>query len=113
MTLHTEFTENDPPEYTDVLFTGVVAHHFENTFSGNIILGIDEYSPLDFHEAFKSELEYQGRYGLPISVESASLFISEIENRSLKNFIVSSSYGMSGWIICANMEILERPNKRF
>src|SRR4051812_20594905 len=42
VTLHTEYLVGDVREFTDVVFSGVIAHRFENQLSGNILLDIEE-----------------------------------------------------------------------
>lgn len=43
--LHTEYRHGDPEEYTDVVFDGVVAHHFEDVLDGNILFDVGEVDP--------------------------------------------------------------------
>jgi hypothetical protein len=43
--LHTEFRDGDAGEFTDVIFSSVIAHHFECVLSSNILFGIDEVDP--------------------------------------------------------------------
>jgi hypothetical protein len=40
--LHTEYRDGGAEEYTDVVFDGVVAHHFEDVLEGNILFGVEE-----------------------------------------------------------------------
>jgi hypothetical protein len=45
LTLHTEFTDRTPFEYTDVVFRDIVAHHVEHALSGNILFDVVEVAP--------------------------------------------------------------------
>ena len=40
--LYTEFLDRPPVEYTDIVFTGVVAHHFESELSNSILFDVEE-----------------------------------------------------------------------
>lgn len=43
--LHTHFRDGSANEYTDVIFSGVVAHHFECVPPGNILFDVTETLP--------------------------------------------------------------------
>lgn len=111
--LHTEFHERDPSEYTDIIFENAIAHYFEHVWEGNILLGIEEFNPIDFYNDYESRLKEDHKYGLPISVDSADIFSSEIKDKKLKIYVIDSSYGMSGWVICSKMGFKAVDNKRF
>lgn len=40
--LHTAYLDNEPHEWTDLVFREVVAHHFEHVQSDNIIFDVEE-----------------------------------------------------------------------
>lgn len=106
--LHTEFIEKEPFEYTDVIFSGVITHQFNNVWEGNILLDIEKQNPTEFYNYFESDLKQKREYGLRIPTESADLFSSGVESNKLKIFEIFSSYGLSGWVICKDMNFKER-----
>ena len=109
--LHTEFREGTPPEYVDVVFSGVVAHHFNHVLDGNILLDITEWQPRAFYEEnSRYLLEFQ-KYGLPIDCGNSETFVEHFIQANLRVFIIYASYGMSGWVIAENLEYVERGTK--
>ena len=109
--LHTEYYEGEDPEYTDVVFVNAIAHFFEHIWKGNILYGIEEFNPIDFYNDYESRLRFEHKYGFPISIESADIFSSEMHDKNLKTYIIDSSYGMSGWVICLKIKLRAKANK--
>jgi hypothetical protein len=109
--LRTEFLEKDLPEYTDVIFKNAIAHHFEHIWQGNILLDIEELDPQDFYSDYELELKNARKYGLPISVETADAFKVDVEEGGLKIYGIDPSYGFSGWVICSDIEYLDKEKK--
>jgi hypothetical protein len=104
--LHTRFPTDSPTEYTDVIFTGVVAHHFEHVLSGNILFDVTEI-PLRDLVTGSAVLFAAGKpYGWPDGIEyrDAEDLIGILEGRGAHGFEISSSYGMSGWVIAGSTE---------
>lgn len=104
--LHTEFREGRPPEYVDVVFSGVTAHHFNHVLDGNILFDITESPPQAFYEENKKYLREFRRYGLPINCDNSKIFEEQILKENLRIFEINPSYGLFGWVIAANLEYL-------
>lgn len=102
--LHTRFDEvPGVVEHTDVVFEGVHAYRFEHDTLGNILFDIEEY-PL---EAWLSEEEAfleQGRqYGWPGTWnDSSEAALTYLRSVGGKAFMLSSSCGLSGWVVSAS-----------
>jgi hypothetical protein len=109
--LHTEFLVGESPEFTDIEFNGVKGHHFENVLEGNILFGIEESTSEEFYKENTATLEAYGRFGLPLSVKTKQEFVEDISKNNLKIFVISSSYGLTGWVISEGMELLEKSGK--
>lgn len=45
--LHTRFPNDPATEFTDVIFTGVIAHHFEHVLAHNFLFDITEVAVRD------------------------------------------------------------------
>jgi hypothetical protein len=110
---HTHFRDGSANEYTDVIFTGVVAHHFEHVLSGNILFDVTEI-PLRHLVTGSAALFAAGKaYGWPDGIEyrDAEELIGILEGRGAHGFEISSSYGMGGWVIARAMERRKRENR--
>jgi hypothetical protein len=111
LVLHTVFRGREPHEFTDVVFDGVVAHHFENVLPGNILFGVDDFEVAALVRDNAALLADSWRYGWPpvdyrgdVDVLSAKLAAE-----SVRGFLISSSYGLCGWVLAARCEPVQRP----
>jgi hypothetical protein len=100
--LRTEYREeNKPTEFTNVVFCGVQGYHFENDAFGNVIFGVESVPEEWFIKEYGTELsELQRMSGSPgpwaKDLASAPDYMRE---QGIKAFILSSSLGLSGWIL--------------
>jgi hypothetical protein len=106
--LRTEYRlENKPTEFMNVVFGGVQGYHFENDAFGNIIFEVEEV-PVDwFLTEYGAEIsELQRMAGSPgpwvKNLTSAPEYLHEHE---IKPYVLSSSLGLSGWILAKEMSI--------
>jgi hypothetical protein len=108
ITLHTECRVKDKPtEFTNVMFTGVQAYRFENDAFGNIILGLETVAVEAFLEKYGADISESYRMaGSPgawaDNLGTASRYLQEERTQA---FILSSSYGLSGWVLAREMSI--------
>jgi hypothetical protein len=108
ITLHTEYRVKDKPaEFTNVMFTGVQGYHFENDAFGNIIFELEAVTVEAFLEEYGAEISESCRMaGSPgpwaANLETAS---SYLQKERAQAFILSSSYGLSGWVLARDMSI--------
>jgi hypothetical protein len=112
--LHTVFRDREPNEFTDVEFSGVVAHHFEYVLPGNILFEVEEIelSALVLDNA--SLFEHSWRYGWP-SVEyrgDLDVLVQALRGATIRAYSVDSSYGLSGWVLAANCKRVARNGKK-
>ena len=105
--LRTEFQDGGGPfEFTEIIFTGVAAYDFwHDSVSGNIIFDIDEVSPSDIYADHGQQFRDGLRYGWPgdwaATAESAAAYFLQ---HLIRGFELSSSSGMSGWILACNIQ---------
>jgi hypothetical protein len=107
--LRTEYrVKNEPTEFTNVIFKDVQGYHFENDAFRNIIFSFASL-PLE---------EFLAKYGPAISESyrvagspgpwAASLGTASghLRERGIQVFILSSSYGLDGWVLAREMSIV-------
>jgi hypothetical protein len=110
ITLRTEHrVANRPMEFANVIFEGVHAYHFQNDAFGNIIFSLETVSVEYLLTEFGSEISESYRIaGSPgpwaADLGSAPDYLGE---RGIKGFTLSSSYGLSGWVLAKEMFILD------
>jgi hypothetical protein len=109
-TLRIETSSGDPSaEYTDVLFHDVMAYVLENDSLelGTILDGIEKRPGTDAlkwsPEAFESgrAFAWPGWWN-----ESADKAKEHIESSGMHAFEISSSIGLSGWVLASKMDLL-------
>ena len=106
--LHTEYRlKNEPTKFTDAIFKGVQGYRFENDAFGNIIFGLETVPVEKFLTEYGAEISGSYRVaGTPgpcaANLETASGYLREQE---IQSFILSSSYGLSGWVLAREMSI--------
>lgn len=110
ITLRTEYrVENKPTEFTNVFFEGVQGYHFENDAFGNIIFDVTDVPTEQFLKEYGAEIsELYRMAGSPgpwvADIVSAPEYLLE---HGIKAFILSSSLGLSGWILAKEMSIFQ------
>jgi hypothetical protein len=107
ITLHTSFMDCDLHELTDVLFSGVVAYHFENDSFGTILFDIFE-APIEEIYADNQELFARSKdYGWPvIHYNTEQDLMNNLNERHVKGYRIGSSIGLSGFILAEEMHLV-------
>ncbi|WP_340027036.1 hypothetical protein MHB71_17065 [Paenibacillus sp. FSL H7-0940] len=93
------------PKNMDVLFSGVMAHAFDTPLHGSIILDLDEWDIEHFIPYNRELLEPGKGYGWPVSYDSYDELQIRLIEEKYKYMVISSSYGLSGWVLAKNVEI--------
>jgi hypothetical protein len=99
--------KNEPTEFVNVIFKGVQGYRFENDAFGNIILDVETVTIDQFLKEHGTEISESYRMaGAPgpwaASLETASGHLLE---QRIQGFILSSSYGLSGWVLAREIFI--------
>jgi hypothetical protein len=108
--LLTEYRDRGTPfERTVVLFTDVEAYHFEHDCFGNIVLDIEEIPAETILTQHQSQFEEGRRLaGWPRfwekSFDDARSYLRE---HGIRGFELSSSCGMSVWVLAQDMQMLD------
>lgn len=104
--LHTRFEEREPVERTDLVFEGVLAYHFEDDNFGNILLGVEEISIVQLVASDRQLFLDGSKYAWPGPWnESPEACVRYLESPEAKAFEISSSYGLSGWVVAASYRL--------
>jgi hypothetical protein len=106
--LHTEYREDaKPTEFTNVVFEGVRAYHLQNDAFGNIIFDVSEIPMEQFLNRYGGELfELERMTGsLGKWVEALDTAPGYLREQEIKGFELSSSLGLSGWILAKGTSI--------
>jgi hypothetical protein len=111
--LHTRFEEREPFEYTDLIFEGVFAYHFQNDNFGNILFGVEEVGVSQLVFANSSLFEDGSKYAWPGPWnESIEACTGYLRTKGAKAFEISSSYGLDGWVIAESHRLEAVPGER-
>jgi hypothetical protein len=108
--LHTVFRDREPVEYTDVTFSGVVAHNFRHALRGNILFDVTEGEVQSLIHAEAELLKESWRYGWPEVEYKGDLdrLIEALRNKSIRAYSIDSSYGLSGWVLAVDCHRIPR-----
>jgi len=99
--LYTE-SENDPKNYIDIVFTGVLSHNFINVLEKNIIERIVETNIIELYNKDESFHQFNS-YLFSKTNNDAKLLNEYYNNNSYKCFEINSSYGLNGWIVAKDI----------
>ncbi|MCP1182990.1 hypothetical protein [Paenibacillus sp. 1781tsa1] len=98
-------SSHDVPKNMDVLFSGVMAHSFDTPLHGSIIFDLDERDLKHFIPYNRELLESGKGQGWPVSYESYDELQIRLIKEKYKYMVISSSYGLSGWVLAKSVEI--------
>ncbi len=112
ITLYTEFLESPPIEYTDIVFTGVVAHHFERELPNSILFDVEETDLERIYEDHQELFERLKNYGWPCAYTTLDDLVAILKTKNIKAFAISASYGLDGWVWAEMMTKVQRDNRR-
>jgi hypothetical protein len=101
--LHTAYYDAEPHEYTDVIFSGVIAYHLVYDNLHTIIFDIEEVD-IEKIYADNEDLFIHGKnHGWPISHKSKEELLLKMKDENIKGFVINSSYGVDGWVWAQNV----------
>ncbi len=116
--LYTFYPDTEPPEYTDVVFEGVVAQHFEQVGHRpavvNILFDVEEADPLHVLREFEDLLARAKNYGWPLrTYDSLEDLAARLTAGGAKCFRVNGvgGCGLDGFVFAASMRFRTRPSR--
>nr|WP_309694231.1 hypothetical protein [Armatimonas sp.] len=107
--LHTEFRDvalDAPFEYTDVVFRGVFAYHFQQDTLTNIIFDIAEIPVEDILTTDQALFESGINYGWPGIWNQSDETLRAYLTNAARGFRISPTFGMGGWVLAQSMEFI-------
>ena len=102
LTLETTY-ENQ--EKTEIIFTGWMAHRFENVIYCNIILDITQVTVDYYINSNQEEVTEALRYGFPACFKSIAALKEYLLNEKYNIYEISSSLGLAGTIIAKDIAV--------
>ena len=113
ITLYTECLDRPPIEYTDIVFTGVVAHHFENELPNTILFDLEETDLARIYESEQELFERLKNYGWPpYAYTTVEELVAALKAKQIKAFAISASYGLDGWVWAKQMTKVQRDSRK-
>jgi hypothetical protein len=117
--LHTVYPHVTPPEYTDVVFEGVVTHHFEqqnvgggDAYPANVLFDVEESDAKFVLEPYADLLARTKRYGWPIrEYDDVQDLVARLTAGGAKCFEVHGTVGVHGFVFAKSMTFRERPGR--
>lgn len=111
--LHTAFPEAESTEQTDVVFSGVEAYHLVGDNLQTILSDVAECAVGRILESFSSEFASGVQCAWPgawnVSPEACVKHLAEAKCRG---WIISSSFGMGGFVIAQSVAFVEGGQSR-
>ncbi len=92
---------------TYIEFIDVFAHEFETPLKGSILLDISTSEISQFLQHNQELLAKQKSYGWPIDYTTNEELITHLQKENLNYYIISASYGLSGWVVAKRYEIYQ------
>lgn len=106
----TVFLDGVPHEYTNVIFSGVLAYFFEDHSieQGTIIFDISEIETHNILDSNWKRFEERRKWGWPGSwAKTKEIAIEYFKEHDIKGYEISSSCGLCGWVLAKNIEFFE------
>ena len=92
-------------EKTEIIFSGLMAHQFENVIYSNIILGITQ-TTIDYYiKANEDFLRQSIRYAFPAFFKSVDDLHQHMQENNYNVYEISSSLGLCGTVIAKEIAI--------
>lgn len=105
ITLRTAYRDREPYEYTEVLFSGVVAYHFESDNFSTLLFDIIEETVEAIYAEYKELFEARKNYGWPaVDYNTEQDLLAKLREQDIRGFSISSSYGMTGFVLASEMQ---------
>ena len=95
-------------EFTDVVFKGVEAYDFENDAFGNVVFDLECVSVEQLLAERGAKVAESYRVAGSPGPWAANLRTAPdiLNKKGVKGFILSSSYGLSGWVLAQEVSIV-------
>jgi hypothetical protein len=116
--LHTVYPHVEPPEFTDIVFTDVVVHHFEQQKVGggpvpaNVLFDVEEADPLFVLSGCAELLARTKSHGWPVfHYDTLEDLARQLTAGGARCFEVQSVCGLAGFVFARSMELRARESR--
>lgn len=92
----------------EILFKNMFSYKFFDEMPYSIILDLEQRTISDFFKENKELIEAGKKSFWPIMFDSNAELEKEIKENNQKYWVLSASYGLYGWILCEEVEILTK-----
>ena len=106
LVLYTEYRDGGRTEFTEVVFEGVLTHYFEGVLEGNILFDIEEAPSI--LDQYADLFRRMRNYNWPCTFDDLGDLKVRVASAGYRPFAVSSSYGLSGFVLAQRMELIPR-----
>ena len=107
--LHTQPHGGGGEAFIDVRFDGISAYRFEDDMLQNIVFDVTDASAIEFASIVEELAEGYPKAGVPRGWDERNETVEHFFERvKLRLFVLSSSYGMTGWVAAASMAYVLR-----
>ena len=103
------FIQTERKDFSDhvtIIFEGVMAHCFETQLNGSILFGIEKRGIEQFVPENQSLLQKYKDYCWPINYNTSEEFEEYILKGKYSYYSISSSYGLSGWVLSKQYSLI-------
>lgn len=105
--LCTSFAAQGLQEYSDVIFTGVVAYRFGLDNFGTIIFDVYETNLESIYTDNRELFEYGRKYCWPGTWNASDESVLDyLIANEIKGYQISSAIGLTGWVLAESMAIV-------
>jgi hypothetical protein len=116
--LHTVYPHVEPPEYTDIIFEGVVVHHFEQQkvgggpYPANVLFDVEEADPLFILGQYEGLLARTKNYGWPVHhYEGLGDLAAQLTAGGPRCYEVHGVCGLHGFVFARSVEFRPRTSR--
>ncbi|MGX7148400.1 hypothetical protein [Enterococcus ureasiticus] len=90
-----------------IVFQEVFCYKFYEEMPYSIISDLEERPIEDFFKENKELLNQTKNYAWPIMYDSIQELVNKIKDADVHYQVLSSSYGMNGWVLAKRVEIID------
>jgi hypothetical protein len=116
--LHTVWPHGGPPEYTDIVFEGVVVHHFEQQKVSpgpdlaNVLFDVEEADPLFLLGQYEELLARTRSHGWPVCrYNGLDDLVAQLTAGGARCFEVHGVCGLHGFVFARSLEFRARQTR--
>jgi hypothetical protein len=102
-------TRSKTNEFTDILFSDLIAYFFEDTITSCTILDLEEWPAEDFISYLgETYLMEHRKYDWPFEFDDLADFKTKLSGAGITIYNLASSHGMSGFILAKSLKYIPK-----